>query len=538
MRRGVVIGAACVIALCSSILSSQTPTPRRVTESPSASARAAHAVPNPIIDSLVAKLGGIERLQSLDDWFVEGSGRENTTGELQGISSEAPTWRPHEERVAVVLHPNRVAWERNSPRNDSSVRYRRFIYGDDSSGFHDFIGGYGRLTASPASVATRIGIERRIPHLLVKEIATGGGECSSTPSVGGGRSTGRSRQSVDLECLLTADGTRVVLTVDRARYVITGMAFDARIPGERNTRVLWEWTGWHADAEHGVAPGGHRITLAGRPFQEVTYRSYRAGAASARALVSLPPPTAAATNGVMAFPGAGPATGLVAPGVRIVSVGGFNVLIAEFRDFLVLVDAPETHPGFQSIPAAGGDAFGRVTTALLDQLHQIAPTKPLRYVVVTHHHSDHLGGLGGVADAGTTVLTTPNEQRAVRRALDAWVSDTTQPHPATIETVRDRKVITDGEMVMEVRNVGANPHTAANLMVWLPQSQIAFQGDLFYFGENDPFPPSGRGKMNVFFAEWLRKEAIAPRAIYGVHNSGAAGPDAVRHSLPQAPTTR
>jgi len=118
------------------------------------------------------------------------------------------------------------------------------------------------------------------------------------------------------------------------------------------------------------------------------------------------------------------------------------------------------------------------------------------------------------------------------------VSDPTQPHPASIEAVSDRKVITDGVMVMEVRNVGANPHTAANLMAWLPQPQIAFQGDLFYFRENDLFPPSGRGKMNAFFADWLKREAITPRAIYGVHNSGAAGPEAVLRSLPQSPTTR
>ena len=60
---------------------------------------------------------------------------------------------------------------------------------------------------------------------------------------------------------------------------------------------------------------------------------------------------------------------------------------------------------------------------------------------------------------------------------------------------------------------------------WLPAERILFQGDLFYYSEGSPFPPSGRETMNRFFARFLAEEGLEPLAIYGVHNDGAAPPE-------------
>jgi hypothetical protein len=79
--------------------------------------------------------------------------------------------------------------------------------------------------------------------------------------------------------------------------------------------------------------------------------------------------------------------------------------------------------------------------------------------------------------------------------------------------------------------VGKNPHTDENLFVWLPAEAMVFEGDLFYYARGSAFPPSGRGTMNRFFARWLQAHHMAPRAIYGVHNYGAAGPQQVAEAL-------
>jgi hypothetical protein len=46
--------------------------------------------------------------------------------------SEA-TWRAHEETVAVLSSSGSVSWQRRTPRNDGSLRWRRFIYESKTS---------------------------------------------------------------------------------------------------------------------------------------------------------------------------------------------------------------------------------------------------------------------------------------------------------------------------------------------------------------------------------------------------------------------
>jgi glyoxylase-like metal-dependent hydrolase (beta-lactamase superfamily II) len=209
-----------------------------------------------------------------------------------------------------------------------------------------------------------------------------------------------------------------------------------------------------------------------------------------------------------------PATGEVAPGVHVLDVNGFVVMAVEFRDFVLAVEAPAVHPGFESIPARPGSA--QVTADALAAMAKVLPATPIRFLVVSHHHSDHLGGAGLFARAGATILTAPGHRGAVAKAA----SD----RSARIETVSRQRTITDGERTVEILNTGDNPHSGENLVVWLPRERIVFQGDLFYYSAGQVFPPSGRDAMNRFFAGWLRERRIEPKAIYGVHSSGAAAP--------------
>ncbi|MFN0180001.1 MAG: MBL fold metallo-hydrolase [Gemmatimonadales bacterium] len=483
------------------------------------------AAPDPRapLDRAVATLGGPDRLARLDRWIVEGRGRENLTAELQGRSPTAPTHRPHQDIVAVVRSLGRVAWERRTPRNDGSLRWRRFISGVDSSGFVDWTAGFGILRSRPTSLAERAALMRRIPHLLLAELAAGPIAVESRP---------RRRGLEVIEVTLT-DGVRLTLTFDRAHH-LTAVEYPVAMPGAGPLTVRWSWPEWRADADLRWVPVGHRLEVGGVLYQEVRYSQYRAETDSAAALVHLPadPARFAATPTTHpTFPSVAPA-GSPAPGVHLLDIHGFRALLVEFAEFVTLVEAPEQHPGLETIPASGAGNYGRVTLELRRRLAELAPDKPLRYVVVTHHHDDHLGGLGGIAGPGTTVLVAPGHRRAAARALAASPIPVgqSQGRPAVIETVGRWRVIADSVRRIEVFNVGDNPHTTENLMVWLPAERIVFQGDLFYFDPDGHFPPSGRETMTRFFARWLARQGIEPTAIYGVHYAGAAGPDAIRHA--------
>jgi glyoxylase-like metal-dependent hydrolase (beta-lactamase superfamily II) len=307
--------------------------------------------------------------------------------------------------------------------------------------------------------------------------------------------------------------------------LLAGIEYGVYLPGRGDVVVRWSWEGWtqvpDARTSHVWAPARHALEIAGTPFQQVEYTRFESGAADASSLIAATDRPAGTPMGTMSpAPAAvGSATGEVAPGVHVAVIRGFTVMFVAFKDFVVALDAPEPHPGLEAVPPRTDADPGVLTREYLALIDKTIPGKPVRYVVVSHHHSDHMGGVREFAAAGATILAARSDVQAVRRAVDT--------PGASVEAVGTRRVIGDGDRTLEIMNVGPNPHTQDNLLAWLPRERLIFQADLFYYSEGAPFPPSGRATMNQFFAGWLRRHQIKPAAVYGVHNRGAAGPEAL-----------
>lgn len=115
-----------------------------------------------VLERALEALGGRARIEAVSTWDVEGRGRENLSAEAQGLSPGEPTWRSHQERLGVDRRTLSVAWQRRTPRNDMSLRYRRFIYREDASGFVDFVAGVGRMRPGAVPESRRRGYARRV----------------------------------------------------------------------------------------------------------------------------------------------------------------------------------------------------------------------------------------------------------------------------------------------------------------------------------------------------------------------------------------
>jgi glyoxylase-like metal-dependent hydrolase (beta-lactamase superfamily II) len=197
------------------------------------------------------------------------------------------------------------------------------------------------------------------------------------------------------------------------------------------------------------------------------------GAAAAAAL-TVPAPGGRGRGqgqGPAAGPAQGPArlsTRELAPGFWAVE-GGAQSFVIDFRDFIVVVEAP---------------ANPTRVDAVLAEARLLVPNKPIRYVVNTHQHADHSGGLRAVVAGGLTLLThevnVPFYEKMLRNPAtiepDALAKN---PKAPVLERVRDKKVITDGTRVVEVYHVRGNLHSEGLLMVYLPKERMIIHADLF-----------------------------------------------------------
>lgn len=163
----------------------------------------------------------------------------------------------------------------------------------------------------------------------------------------------------------------------------------------------------------------------------------------------------------------------VGEGLWSVNAAGTRSLAVEFADHIVMLEGPTS------------DARSKAANELV---RKTVPSKPIRYVVNTHAHYDHAGGLRQYVAEGITVITHESNKAFYEQA---WARPrTVEPDPApttnkpVIETVGDRRDLTDKTRTVELHFLPNHGHHTGQLIAYLPKERILMYGD----GYN---PPAG-----------------------------------------------
>jgi glyoxylase-like metal-dependent hydrolase (beta-lactamase superfamily II) len=233
--------------------------------------------------------------------------------------------------------------------------------------------------------------------------------------------------------------------------------------------IVATYSGWK-DYGGAMAPSKIVQTRGGWPFFEVDVTSAKANPADVATLV--PPPPAGGGRG---GGGGGAPAPLSVTNEKLgeglykltTGAGSYDSIIVEFKDYVMMLEAGQSE--------ARGLAYVAETKKLF-------PNKPIRYVMNTHPHSDHTGGLPVLVAEGATIITQKNNEVFLERALNTprtLLNDTLAKNPkkAKIEAVAEKKVYSDGTRTVEFYHVAPVPHSNGLMIAYIPKEKILFQGD-------------------------------------------------------------
>jgi glyoxylase-like metal-dependent hydrolase (beta-lactamase superfamily II) len=129
--------------------------------------------------------------------------------------------------------------------------------------------------------------------------------------------------------------------------------------------------------------------------------------------------------------------------------------------------------------------------AYVEEAKKLIPNKPIRYVMNTHPHSDHTGGLPVLVAEGATIITQANNEEFFERALNTprtLLDDALSRNPkrARVEGVEEKKVYSDGTRTVEMYHIWPTPHSNGLLVAYIPKEKVLFQGDFSLPAPGEP----------------------------------------------------
>jgi glyoxylase-like metal-dependent hydrolase (beta-lactamase superfamily II) len=302
------------------------------------------------------------------------------------------------------------------------------------------------------------------------------------------------------------EGSEVSFTLDGHRYVgtINAQSQLERVQSWIDNPVLGDTPVEIAYSEYqdfgGVMfPSRIVRTQGGHPVLDLTV-----SAVTANPPVDIPVPEA-----VTAFtpPAVTVEVEKLADGVYYLKGGSHHSVAIDQRDHIVVVEAPQTEER---------------SLAVIAKVKETIPDKPIRYLINTHHHFDHSGGLRTYVDEGATIVTHQAHRPFYEKA---WAAPRTlkadrlaqSKKAAMFETFTDKHVLTDGRRTIEIHEIAGSGHSDGFAMVYLPTERILIEADAYTPGAAGAPPPATPNPFTVNLNDNIQRLKLNVRQIAALH---------------------
>jgi glyoxylase-like metal-dependent hydrolase (beta-lactamase superfamily II) len=197
---------------------------------------------------------------------------------------------------------------------------------------------------------------------------------------------------------------------------------------------------------------------------------------------------------------------MVADGVWFLSGGTHNSVLIEMKDHLILVESPINDDR---------------AAAVLGEVKKLS-SKPLKYVIASHHHFDHAGGLRAVSAEGATIITHDANKAFLEKVLAAPA--TLSPDrlakagkKGTVEATGVKRTLTDGSRTVDIHQIADNIHHAGIVMVHLPKEKLLVEADVYTPPAANAPAPASVNPTWVSLADNITRLNLAVDQILPLH---------------------
>jgi glyoxylase-like metal-dependent hydrolase (beta-lactamase superfamily II) len=197
----------------------------------------------------------------------------------------------------------------------------------------------------------------------------------------------------------------------------------------------------------------------------------------------------------------------VADGVWFLAGGSHNSVAIEMSDHVILVEAPLDD--------------GRAE-AVFAETRKLVPGKPIRYVVASHNHFDHAGGLRYAVSQGAAVVVEGKSRAYFERVFANPARITPDAlaksgRKAKVVGVNGKMVMRDALRTVELYHIADTDHGDSMLKVYLPKEKLLVEADVF-----TPLPPNAPAPnpvnaYHVDLIESIEKNKLAVERILPLH---------------------
>jgi glyoxylase-like metal-dependent hydrolase (beta-lactamase superfamily II) len=206
-------------------------------------------------------------------------------------------------------------------------------------------------------------------------------------------------------------------------------------------------------------------------------------------------------------------------------VQGFSAVASqENKNFISNAGFVVTSDGVVVVDALGSPFLADM---LISEIRKIT-TLPIKYVLVTHYHADHIYGLQAFKAVGAKVVgqikgkdyihseTAILRMQASRQTLAPWIDENTQVQEAD-EWFDDHLELTVGDTEFKLIHVGP-AHTPEDVAIYVPKSGVLFAGDLVFSGR---IPYVGNADSNGWIKSLNQLILLPVKTIVPGHGSFA-----------------